>query len=181
LFLSSDVTLSDFSHCVFHTKPNAVVGERNLGKCICEQPSEMVKLNCRYSARPILYTDTMLAILSKSIAIIDSDTAEKSITDSDSETSKVPPIVSLSLSDNNIRGFPSPEYPCCKSDDDEDRTYNKENCYASALRSTAAFALAVAALSTVAAATTTASLATTAVAGGVPLFRCTTIPIHNNI
>jgi hypothetical protein len=39
----------------------------------------------------------MLAILSKSIAIIESDTAEKSIADSDSDTSKVSPIVSLSI------------------------------------------------------------------------------------
>jgi hypothetical protein len=46
-FFCSDVTLGDFSNCVFHTKPNAVVGERNLGKCLCEYLSEMVKLTCR--------------------------------------------------------------------------------------------------------------------------------------
>jgi hypothetical protein len=39
----------------------------------------------------------MLTILSRSIAIIDSDTVEKSIADSDSDTSKVSPIVSLSI------------------------------------------------------------------------------------
>jgi len=47
----------------------------------------------------------MLTILSKSIAIIDSDTAEKSIADSD--TSKVSPIVSLSMAivDINNPGY----------------------------------------------------------------------------
>jgi hypothetical protein len=46
---------------------------------------------------PTVYNAIMLAILSKSIAIIDSDSAEKSIADSDSDTSKVSPIVSLSM------------------------------------------------------------------------------------
>ena len=35
-FFSSDETLSDLLHCVFHMKPNAVAGECNLGRCICE-------------------------------------------------------------------------------------------------------------------------------------------------
>jgi hypothetical protein len=46
----------------------------------------------------------LLAILSKSIAIIYSDTAEKSIADSDSDTSKVSPILSLSIIDINNPG-----------------------------------------------------------------------------
>jgi hypothetical protein len=77
-FLSSDATLSDFSHCVFCTKPIAVVSERTLVKYVREQLSEMVKLNSA-----IFYNATMLTILSKSNAIIDSDTAEKSIADGD--------------------------------------------------------------------------------------------------
>jgi hypothetical protein len=42
-----------------------------------------------------------IAILSKSIAIIASDTVEISIADSNSDTSKVSPIVSLSIIDIN--------------------------------------------------------------------------------
>jgi hypothetical protein len=54
----------------------------------------------------------MLAILSKSIAIIDSDTAEKSIADSD--TSKVSPILSLidinNPAENLSKGYFPDEY-----------------------------------------------------------------------
>ena len=75
IFLSSDVTLSDLSHCVFHMKLNEVAGEIWNGKT-------------ELSHSVIFYNVIMLAILSKSIAIIDSDTAEKSIADSDSDTQK---------------------------------------------------------------------------------------------
>jgi hypothetical protein len=44
----------------------------------------------------------MLAVLSKSIAIIHGDTAEKSIADSDNDTSKVSPILSLSIAITDI-------------------------------------------------------------------------------
>jgi hypothetical protein len=48
-----------------------------------------IKLHIRHYAG-------LLAILSESIAIIDCDTAEESIADSDSDTSKASPILSLS-------------------------------------------------------------------------------------
>jgi hypothetical protein len=51
----------------------------------------------------IFYNVIVLAILSKSIAIIDSDASEKiRITDSDGDTSKVLPIVSLSMAITDI-------------------------------------------------------------------------------
>jgi hypothetical protein len=60
----------------------------------------MAKLKLSQSV--IFHNATMLTILSKSIAIIVSDTAEKSIADSDSYTSKVSPIVSLSIATIDI-------------------------------------------------------------------------------